>query len=178
MAITRKPLIFISKCEHLTLDQFTIPMVVSTCAELLLLDHGKNIHGSALKLGLFAGNSAVGSSFVYMYAKCGQMGDTSSMFDEICVRDVVGWTALVIGYVHNGESEKDLERLCEMRRTGGDGERPTFRTLEGGFEACGNLGGIVEGICLHCLMVNTGIGGAQVVQSSLLSMYSKCGTPE
>ncbi|KAE7998058.1 hypothetical protein FH972_002636 [Carpinus fangiana] len=141
------------------LDQFTILMVVSTCAELLLLDHGKNIHGSALKLGLFAWNSAVGSSFVYMYAKCGQMGDASSMFDEICVRDVVVWTALVIGYVHNGESEKGLERLCEMHRTGGDGERPTFRTLEDGFEACGNLGGIV-------------------VQSSLLSMYSKCGTPE
>jgi len=160
------------------LDQFTIPMVVSTCAELLLLHHGNNIHGSALKLGLFAGNSAVGSSFVYMYAKCGQMQDASSMFDEICVRDVVGWTALVIGYVHNGESEKGLERLCEMHRTGGDGERPTFRTLEGGFQACGNLGGIVEGRCLHGLMVKTGIGCAQVAQSSLLSMYSKCGTPE
>ncbi|KAK9990258.1 hypothetical protein SO802_025243 [Lithocarpus litseifolius] len=121
------------------LDQFTIPMVVSTCAELMLLDHGKNIHGLVLKLGLFAGNSAVGSSFVYMYVKCAQMDDAYLMFDEMCVRDAVAWTALVIGYVQNNESEKGLECLCEMHRVGGDGERPTFGTLEGGFQACGNL---------------------------------------
>ncbi|XP_050240803.1 pentatricopeptide repeat-containing protein At4g39952, mitochondrial-like [Quercus robur] len=126
------------------LDQFTIPMVVSTCAELMLLDHGKNIHGLVLKLGLFAGNSAVGSSFVYMYVKCAQMDDAYLMFDEMCVRDVVAWTALVIGYVQNNESEKGLECLCDMHSVGGDGERPTFRTLEGGFQACGNLGALVE----------------------------------
>ena len=158
-------------------DQFTIPMVVSTCAELVLLDHGKNIHGLVLKLGHFAGNSAVGSSFVYMYSKCAQMDDAYLVFDEMCVRDVVAWTALVIGYVQNGEGEKGLECLCEMHRVGGDGGRPTFRTLEGGFQACGNLGALVEGRCLHGLIVKTGIGCSQVVQSSLLSMYSKCGTP-
>ena len=159
------------------LDQFTIPMVVSTCAELMLLDHGKNIHGLVLKLGLFAGNSAVGSSFVYIYVKCAQMDDAYLMFDEMCVRDMVAWTALVIGYVQNNESEKGLECLCEMHRVGGDGERPTFRTLEGGFQACGNLGALVEGRCLHGLIVKTGIVCSQVVQSSLLSMYSKCGIP-
>ena len=158
-------------------DQFTIPMVVSTCAELVLLDHGKNIHGLVLKLGHFAGNSAVGSSFVYMYSKCAQMDDAYLVFDEMCVRDVVAWTALVIGYVQNGEGEKGLECLCEMHRVGGDGGRPTFRTLEGGFQACGNLGALVEGRCLHGLIVKTGIGCSQVVQSSLLSTYSKCGTP-
>ncbi|XP_041008754.1 pentatricopeptide repeat-containing protein At4g39952, mitochondrial [Juglans microcarpa x Juglans regia] len=160
------------------LDQFTIPMVVSTCAELMLLYHGKNIHGLALKLGLFTRNSAVGSSFVYMYSKCARMEDAWSMFDEICVRDVVGWTALVIGYVQNGESEKGLECLCEMHRIGGDGEGPTFRTLEGGFQACRKLDAIVEGRCLHSLAVKTGIGCSQVVRSSLLSMYSNCGNPE
>lgn len=159
------------------LDQFTIPMVVSTCAELMLLDHGKNIHGLVLKLGLLSGNSAVGSSFLYMYAKCAQMDDAYLMFDEMRVRDVVAWTALVIGYVQNNESEKGLECLCEMHRVGGDGERPTFRTLEGGFQACGNLGALVEGRCLHGLIVKSGIGCSQVVQSSVLSMYSKCGIP-
>lgn len=165
------------RASNTQLDQFTIPMAVATCAELTFANHGKNIHGLALKLGLLAANSAIGSSFVYMYSKCARMEDASSMFDEICVRDVVGWTALVIGYVQNGESEKGLECLCEMHRIGGDGERPVFRTLEGGFEACGNLGAIVEGRCLHSLTIKTGIACSQVVQSSLLSMYSKCGTP-
>lgn len=153
-------------------------MAVATCAELVLLDHGKKLHGLALKLGLFAGNVAVGSSFVYMYSKCNQMGDACFMFEEITVRDVVAWTALVIGYVQNDESEKGLEYLCEMHRIGGDSERPNFRTLEGGFQACGNLGALVEGRCLHCFAVKTGIGCSEAVKSSLLSMYSKCGTPD
>ncbi|PON47652.1 Pentatricopeptide repeat [Parasponia andersonii] len=158
-------------------NQFTLPMVVASCADLLWLDHGKSIHGLGLKLGLFSGNSAVGSSFVFLYAKCGQMGDAYYVFDEMTVRDVVAWTAVVIGYVQNGESEKALECLCEMHRVGGDGERPNFRTLEGGFQACGNLNALVEGRCLHCLVVKTGSGCSEAVQSSLFSMYSKCGTP-
>ncbi|CAK7334707.1 unnamed protein product [Dovyalis caffra] len=159
-------------------NQFTIPMIVATCAELLWLERGKYIHGVVSKSGLFADNSAVGSSFIYMYAKCGVMEDASLMFDEIVVRDVVSWTALVTGYVHNGESEKGLECLCEMHRVGGDDEKVNFRTIEGGFQACGNSGALSEGRCLHGLVVKTGLGCSQVVQSSLLSMYSKCGSVE
>ncbi|KAI4306045.1 hypothetical protein L6164_029357 [Bauhinia variegata] len=158
-------------------NQFSIPMVAAACAELMLLDHGKNIHGLTSKLGLFADNSAVGSSFVSLYSRCGQMNDASLMFDEILVRDVVAWTALVIGYVQNDESEKGLKCLCEMHRVGEDGEKPNFRTLEGGFQACGNLGALSEGKCLHGLVIKSGIGCSQVIQSSLLFMYCRCGTP-
>ncbi|KAJ7956803.1 Pentatricopeptide repeat-containing protein [Quillaja saponaria] len=159
-------------------NQFTIPMVAAACAELTLLNDGKNIHGLALKLGLFTGNSAVGSSFVYVYSRCGLMHDASLMFDEIIVRDVVVWTTLLIGYVQNDESEKGLRCLRHMHKIGEDDERPNFRTLEGGFQACGNLGALLEGRCLHGFVVKNGIGCSQVVQSSLLSMYSKCGTPQ
>lgn len=158
-------------------SQFTLPMVVGSCADLMLLDCGKSFHGLALKLGLFSGDNVAGSSFVYMYCKCGQMGDAYKMFGEITVRDVVSWTALVIGYVQNGESEKGLECLCEMHRSGGESERPNFRTLEGGFQACGNMGAFAEGRCLHGLVVKTGLGSSEAVKSSILSMYSKCGTP-
>lgn len=159
-------------------NRFTIPMVVSACAELVLLGFGKNSHGLATKLGLFAGDSAVGCSFVFFYSKCGQMNDAYHMFGEMPVKDVVVWTALVIGYVQNGESEKGLGCLCEMHRIGAVDAKPNFRTLEGGFQACGYLGSISEGRCLHGLVVKNGIDCSQIILSSLLSMYSKCGTPQ
>ncbi|KAM6542130.1 hypothetical protein CsatB_006577 [Cannabis sativa] len=158
-------------------NQFTLPMVVASCADLFLVEYGKSIHGLATKIGLFQGNSVVGSSFVYMYSKCGELGDAHLVFDEMSERDVVAWTALVIGYVHNGESEKGLECLCEMHRIGGERERPNFRTLEGGLQACGNLNALINGRCLHSLVLKNGIGCSEVVKSLLLSMYSKCGTP-
>ncbi|XP_028769000.1 pentatricopeptide repeat-containing protein At4g39952, mitochondrial [Neltuma alba] len=157
---------------------FTIPMVVSACAELMLLDYAKNVHGLAAKLGLLADGSAVGSSFVSLYSRCGQLDDASHMFEEIPVKDVVAWTALAIGYVQNEESEKGLNCLCEMHRIGEVDVKPNFRTLEGGFQACGNLGALSEGRCLHGLALKSGVGCSQVVQSSILSMYCKCGIPQ
>ncbi|KAK6923435.1 E motif [Dillenia turbinata] len=155
-------------------------MVVSACAELHSVKYGKAIHGLSSKLGIFNGNSAIGSSFVYMYSKCGEMDDAHVVFDEILVRDVVAWTALVIGYVQNGESEKGLVCFRDMHRIGRDnGERPNCRTFEGALQACGNLGAVLEGRCLHGLAIKTGIFQcAQAVESSLLFMYCRCGTPE
>ncbi|XAR73379.1 hypothetical protein NMG60_11007330 [Bertholletia excelsa] len=159
-------------------NTFTIPMVVTACAELHLLNYGIVIQGIASTLGLFADNSAVGSSFVYMYSMCGRMEDAARVFEEMSIRDVVAWTVLVIGYVQNDESEKGLRCLCEMHKVGGNGERPNSRTLEGGFIACGNLEALLEGRCLHSLAIKTGTSCAQAVQSSILSMYTKCGAPD
>ncbi|KAJ0081152.1 hypothetical protein Patl1_12420 [Pistacia atlantica] len=163
------------RLSNTPVNDFTIPMVVSACAELNWKFYGDYIHGITLKCGLFEKNSAVGSSFVYMYTKCGCVEDASVVFDDIVERDVVAWTALVIGYVQNGESARGLECLFEMISVGGDSEKPNFRTIEGGFQACGNLGALSEGRCLHGFAVKTGLGNCQVVQSLVLSMYSKCG---
>ncbi|KAJ8765557.1 hypothetical protein K2173_014679 [Erythroxylum novogranatense] len=156
-------------------SQFTFPMVVATCAELLWVNQGKCVHGLVAKSGLFEGNCAVGSSLVYMYSKFGFTWDAGVLFDEMTVRDVVSWTTLVIGYAQNGESELGLECISEMHRTGGIGERMNFRTMEGGLQACADLGALVVGRCLHAFVVKTGLGCSLVVQSSLLSIYSKCG---
>ncbi|KAK4858871.1 hypothetical protein QYF36_023227 [Acer negundo] len=78
----------------------------------------------------------------------------------------------------NGQSDKGLECLCEMIRVGGDGERPNFRTVEGGFQACGNLGALIQGRCLYGFVLKTGLGCCQLVQSSVLAMYAKCGDPK
>lgn len=152
-------------------------MVITTCAELHFLCYGRNIHGLASKLGLFAGNTAIGSSFVYMYSKCAQMDYACIIFDEISRRDVVAWTALIIGYVQNDESEKGLKCLHKMHKVGDSAEKPNFRTLQGGLQACVNMGALLEGKCLHGLILKSGIGLSQIVQSSLLSLYSKFGTP-
>ncbi|KAK9162778.1 hypothetical protein Syun_003680 [Stephania yunnanensis] len=155
-------------------NQFTLPMVSASCAELFALKDGRAAHVVAFKLGLFQGNSAVASSFVYMYSKCGEVVDASRVFDEMHVRDVVAWTALIIGYVQNGESEKSWDCFCDMRRSC----KPNFRTVEGGLQACGIMGDMLKGRSLHGYAVKTGNDSSQFVQWSLLSMYSKHGTAE
>ncbi|XP_023769247.1 pentatricopeptide repeat-containing protein At4g39952, mitochondrial [Lactuca sativa] len=159
-------------------NQFTVPMIVSACAELGDLINGTMVHGLVFKVGIFQETSAVGSSLVYMYSKCGYVENAQQVFDEMRLRDVVAWTALIIGYVQNGESEKGLRCVCEMYRTCGEDEKPNFRTLEGGFQACGDLDSVNSGRCLHGVSLKSGLGCSIAVQSSIFSMYSKCGTLE
>ncbi|CAA0816837.1 Pentatricopeptide repeat-containing protein -mitochondrial [Striga hermonthica] len=160
-------------------DQFTFPMIVSACAELGSLGTGMAVHGLVSKSNLFVGNSAVGASFVYMYSKCGSLENASHVFDEMVLKDVVAWTALVIGYVQNGESEKGLLCLKEMHRVGGDAaERLNSRTLEGGFRACDESSDLTAGRCLHGLALKSGILSSHIIQSHILSMYSNCESAE
>ncbi|CAI8586933.1 unnamed protein product [Vicia faba] len=161
-------------------NHFTFPMVASSYAHLMLLPSGTTLHGLAYKVGFFPSSSAVGSSFVSFYSRCGKINDAVKVFDEISVRDVVAWTALVIGYVQNGESEKGLKCISDMYAVGDDhdAQRPNSRTFEGGFLACGNLGDLFSGRCLHGLVVKNGTGCSLVIQSSILSMYCKCGLPQ
>ncbi|KAI3797531.1 hypothetical protein L1987_32789 [Smallanthus sonchifolius] len=156
-------------------NQFTVPMVVSACAEVGDFVSGMIVHGLVFKVGIFDESAAIGASFVYMYSKCGYVESARQVFDEMLMRDVVAWTALVVGYVRNGESEKGLQCVCEMYR---EDERPNFRTLEGGFQACGDLEAVYAGRCLHGAAAKSGIGCSILVQSSILYMYSKCGTLE
>ncbi|KAL5704366.1 hypothetical protein ACHQM5_022806 [Ranunculus cassubicifolius] len=161
-----------SYCE---VNHFTIPMVVGSAAEILGYEMGRSVHCLDMKIGCFVeGLAAVGSSFVYMYSKCGEMEDAGKVFDEMSVRDVVAWTALIVGYVQNEESEMGWRCFCEMHKNGGDGEMPNVRTIEGGLQACKKLGNSLYGGCLHGYAVKTGSAGSQIVQSSLLSMYSVC----
>ncbi|KAK7320336.1 hypothetical protein VNO77_29730 [Canavalia gladiata] len=166
------------RASNLLPDHFTLPIVASASARLLLLPHGMYLHALASKIGLLPSTSAVGSSFVSFYSRCGHMNLACKVFDEIPVRDVVAWTALIIGYVQNGEAEKGLKCLREMHGVGQDAQKPNSRTFEGGFLACGNLGALDQGRCLHGLVIKNGIGCSQVIQSSLLSMYCKCGVTQ
>ncbi|XP_068641155.1 pentatricopeptide repeat-containing protein At4g39952, mitochondrial [Aristolochia californica] len=160
------------------LNHFTIPMVVSACAELRDIDVGSTIHGVAMKFNLLVGNSAVGSALIYMYSRCGHMDEASNLFEEMPLRDVVTWTALIVGYVNNEESEKGLSYLCKMLRSTVNAVRPNAHTIGTGLQACRDLGALQEGRCLHSFAVKTGTLPCNFVSSSLLSMYSKCESVE
>lgn len=162
-------------------SRFTAPLAASAAAELAALPVGTSVHSYSVKFGLLAGDGsvAVSSSLVYMYARCGSLGDAVKLFDEMVERDVVAWTAVVSGCVRNGECGKGICYLVQMIRLAGDsGARPNSRTMESGLEACGVLGELSAGRCLHGYAVKEGIRDCALVVSALFSMYSKCDMTE
>ncbi|KAF0890436.1 hypothetical protein E2562_002812 [Oryza meyeriana var. granulata] len=162
-------------------SRFTAPLVTSAAAELGALPVGAAVHAYSVRFGLLVGDGsvAVASSLVYMYARCGSVRDAVRLFDEMPVRDVVAWTAMISGCVRNGECRDGLSYLVRMVRSASDGgARPNSRTMESGLDACGMLGELPVARCLHGYGVKAGVGHCPLVVSSLFSMYAKCDCTE
>ncbi|KAK4608402.1 hypothetical protein RGQ29_001989 [Quercus rubra] len=79
-------------------DNATLPLVLKACARLSAVESGKNIHSSILGTSLI-GDIRVGTALVDFYCKCGLIEEARKVFDEMRVRDVVSWNALISGYV-------------------------------------------------------------------------------
>ncbi|KAK7284820.1 hypothetical protein RJT34_19573 [Clitoria ternatea] len=94
---------FVSMKEHGPLpDSYTYPSVIKACSNSCRILEGQSIHGSAVKCGVEQ-DIYVGTSLIDMYGKCREIGDARKVFDGMSQRNVVSWTAMVVGYVTAGD---------------------------------------------------------------------------
>ncbi|KAG6416109.1 hypothetical protein SASPL_123533 [Salvia splendens] len=116
--------------------------VLIVCVKLRALGLLKQLHCQAFVLG-FLLNAVISSSIMDANAKCGEMGDGRSLFDEMKWRDKnsISWTTLISGYAQNGMLFK------EMIKSSIEPDQYTYSCLPNA-----------------------------VVVSSLIDMYSKCGS--
>ncbi|KAL5798076.1 hypothetical protein ACOSQ2_002896 [Xanthoceras sorbifolium] len=112
-------------------DNFTLPCVIKGCAKLNAVEEGKQIHGLVLKLG-FGLDKFVSSSFVSLYAKCGEMSLAQKAFDAMDEKDLVCWNSLIDGYVKCGEVGVAMELFDEMPER----DAFTWTCLVDGFSKC------------------------------------------
>ncbi|XP_024535522.1 pentatricopeptide repeat-containing protein At2g33680-like [Selaginella moellendorffii] len=96
------------------------------------LEKGMALHSRAMaeKCDL---NIFVSNTLVDMYANCGSMEDARAAFERMPCRSVVSWSALVLGYVNNGEPSVALEVFCRMQR---EGFAPNSQTFVAALKAC------------------------------------------
>ncbi|XP_024537307.1 pentatricopeptide repeat-containing protein At2g13600-like, partial [Selaginella moellendorffii] len=152
------------------------------------LEKGMAVHREAAKSGV-ATEMFVGSVLVDTYAKCGSMEDSRIVFEKMVAQDVVSWTALLFGYAQNGESELTLGMFERMKASGC---APNAQTFVAVLHACTNLAlredGIEEdgkvlkvkalekGMAVHREAFKGGFEPDICVSSTLVDMYSKCGS--
>ncbi|KAL5565543.1 hypothetical protein UlMin_028707 [Ulmus minor] len=129
------------KVTGISPDQFVIASILSACAELTILEFGQQIHASFIRSGLHSSLS-VDNSLVTMYAKCGCIEDANRVFDYMPVRNVITWTALIVGYAQNGRGRESLQFYDQMIATG---TNPDFITFIGLLFACSHAGLLENG---------------------------------
>ncbi|XP_057848233.2 pentatricopeptide repeat-containing protein At2g13600-like [Cryptomeria japonica] len=153
-------------------DQFTFASVLPACAKVRGLEEGMDIHQSIIEKG-FLSDAVVGNALVDMYAKCGSIHKAHELFDKLVQKNVVSWTAMVVGYVRNGFHEKALETFKQMQLACVTPNSTTFASI---LPACAKMGALEQGMDIHKRIMERKLLWDVVVVNALLDMYVKCGS--
>lgn len=125
--------------ENLKPDEVTMVSVISACGHLGGLELGNwvlNIlEEKHIKLSISGYNS-----LIFMYSKCGSMGDAKSVFQEMAERDLVSYNTLVAGFAAHGHGIEAVKLLSKMKEEGIEPDRVTYISV---LTACSH-GGLWE----------------------------------
>ncbi|XP_075675172.1 pentatricopeptide repeat-containing protein At5g39680 [Castanea sativa] len=111
------------------------------------------------------------NSLIYFYVKCDEVSVARQLFDEMPERNVVSWTALMSGYLHNGLAFEVLSLYKKMVSL--DGLCPNEYVFAVVISSCSDSGRVEEGKQCHGYVLKSGLVLHQYVKNALICMYSR-----
>ncbi|KAE9619966.1 hypothetical protein Lal_00040258 [Lupinus albus] len=118
--------------------EVTLISVLGACAETGALEVGKKIHES-IKLHGSNIDGYLGNALLNMYSKCGCLSSAWEIFNQMSIKPVSCWNAMIVGLAIHGYCEEALKLFSEMEHRLGT-IRPNRVTFIGVFIACSHKG--------------------------------------
>lgn len=178
--------------------------LIQFCRQNRALEEGKKVH-SHLKSSGFKPGVFISNCLLDMYAKCGNLSDARTLFDEMHERDVCSYNTMISGYTKVGFLEQARNLFDEMP------QRDNFSwtaiisgyvrynqpiealdlyrmmqnfensvsnkfTLSSALSAVSAIQCLRLGKEIHGYIMRTGFDSDEVVWSALSDMYGKCGS--
>ncbi|XP_038701481.1 putative pentatricopeptide repeat-containing protein At5g52630 [Tripterygium wilfordii] len=157
--------------EDLDVNDFTFSSVIRVCGNSTLLELGRQIHGLCLKTS-FASSSFVGSSLISLYSKCGVIEGAYQVFDEVPLRNLGMWNAMLIACAQHAHTDKAFDLFEEMERAG---MRPNFITFLCVLYACSHAGLVEQGQHYFELMKEYRIEPGEQHYASMVDLLGRAG---
>ncbi|XP_062102305.1 pentatricopeptide repeat-containing protein At2g22410, mitochondrial-like [Humulus lupulus] len=186
-------------------DKFTLVNLLSVCSQSCDLDLGRFVHLHIEITGVEI-DQIVRNALLDMYAKCGSLKSSQTVFDTMSDKNVVSWTSLVCGYAKNGliESAKAVfdkmpvknvvswnamiscyvregrfnEALALFSKMQRSKVIPDKATLVSILSACSQIGNSVMGEEIYKYICNSNMELGVTLWNSLADMFAKCGALE
>ncbi|CAN8270618.1 unnamed protein product [Cochlearia groenlandica] len=122
-------------------DAITIASLLAGCSQLCCLHLGKKLHGYTLR-NSFEKDNFVCTALIDMYAKCGNIILSETVFKSIKAPCTATWNSMISGYSLSGLQSQALSCYLEMREQGLKPDKITFLGL---LSACTHEGLVDEG---------------------------------
>jgi pentatricopeptide repeat protein len=132
--------------------------------QLLIRNQSSNHHSHIVQI----------NSLINHYVKCSNVRLARYLFDEMHIRNVVSYNALMGGYLHSGQHLEVISLFKKMVSSFQNDVLPNEYVLTTVLSACGHSGRVFEGMQCHGYLFKFGLVFHQYVKSALVHMYSKC----
>ncbi|KAG0496381.1 hypothetical protein HPP92_001072 [Vanilla planifolia] len=183
-------------------DKSTFASVLSVCAGTGVVVNAKQIHALVLKQGILE-DIIVASALMDSYSKAGNWDDACSVFrmmqvhdtillnslinvcsssgkitearkvfDNIPEKTIISWNSMIVGYSQNGLSVKAIELFIEMHRRDIGIDKVTMASI---ISASASLCSLSIGEQVYALAIVYGLESDQIIATSLVDLYCKCG---
>ncbi|XP_071716805.1 pentatricopeptide repeat-containing protein At1g25360 [Rutidosis leptorrhynchoides] len=114
---------------------------IRSCAVLASLDHGRQLHALLINSGLESSLSA-SNSLITMYARCGVLQDSQSVFFSMPCLDSVSWNAMIAALGQHGHGAQAVDLYEQMLKEQIVPDRITFLTI---LTSCSHAGLVDQG---------------------------------
>ncbi|CAJ1961670.1 unnamed protein product [Sphenostylis stenocarpa] len=162
-----------SKSKNFKPNAATLVGALCACSSLRALRLGKSVHAYGVRL-IANANIVFDNAVLDLYAKSGSLKYAKNLFDKMCMRDVISWTTLLMGYSRGGYCKEAFSVFKQMVHSAE--AEPNEATIVTVLSACASIGALSLGQWVHSyidsrhdFVVDGKIGNA------LLNMYVKCG---
>lgn len=161
----------VMKRRKIIANNLTIVSILRASGLIGAIQIGKEVHAKIIK-SCIQTNLYIGSTLVWFYCKSGESPTAYKVLQQIPLRDVVSWTAMISGCARLGHESEALEFLKDMLE---EGVEPNPFTYSSVLKACAMLEDITHGKSIHSSAKKTTALSNVFVGSALINMYAKCG---
>lgn len=124
--------------SYVETDEVTLVGVISACAQLGAAKYASWVQKVAEESGYRpTSNVVVGSAFVDMYAKCGNVEESYKIFERMSERNVYSYSSMIVGFAMHGHATEAINLFEEMVKTE---VKPNRVTFVGVLTACSHAG--------------------------------------
>ncbi|KAL5209771.1 hypothetical protein ABZP36_005394 [Zizania latifolia] len=183
-------------------NEITLLCVIMACIGAGGFDLAMSVVGLAMKSSLFEKNLGMRNCLITLYLRKGDTSVARKVFDEMEVRDVVSWTALLDVYAELGDldgARQVLDAMPERNEVSwgtliarheqkgnaeealnlysqmlDDGCTPNISCFSSVLSACASLQDLRTGTRIHVHTLKMGCSSNVFVSSALIDMYCKC----
>ncbi|GLT72803.1 hypothetical protein SLA2020_447070 [Shorea laevis] len=139
----------------------------------MALKPGKALHCYFVRNNAEFCNKFLRNALLQMYSSCNSIAYARRLFDEEKLKDTVSWNSMISGYEQSGDAFESLRLFCKMFTEGAGPDEVTIVTVLG---ACGRITALQFGTSIHSCLLKKGFSMNTIVGTSLIDMYSKCGS--